>query len=499
MSISNKTVFNATKWSSAAEIAAKLISPITNAILARLLVPSAFGAVATINLIITFAELFTDAGFQKYIIQHEFKSVKEQKQSVNVAFWTNFVFSVILWVLIILFRNPLAALVGNESLSNGVAVAGFTLILVAFSSIQTACYKRELDFKTLFYIRVITSVTPLIITIPLAIIFKNYWALVIGSLATKLVEAIILFTRSKWLPKFTYSFKLLKEMISFSSWTILESVSIWLTNYIGIFIVGNLLSDEHLGFYQQSITTVNAYMAIITSAIMPVVFSTLSRFQNDNSKYLEILYNFQKWVALLVIPMSVGVFMYRDLVTDILLGKNWKEASLLVGMWSLTSGFTIVYSHFCSEVYRSKGKPKISLFAQILHLAFLIPTIYFSAQHSFELLAITRSLIRFQGIFVHAILLTSILKISFVKMIKNTLPCIIVSCLMAIVSYLLQLLNQHLIWSVISIFICILFYICVMLCIPSIRNDLILITKSHKKINNTLKSLNNKFNLLRKK
>ena len=496
MGVTNRIVLNATKWSSAAEIAAKLISPITNAILARLLVPAAFGAVATINLIITFAELFTDAGFQKYIIQHEFKSDNEFKQSVNVAFWTNLVFSVILWALIIIFRNPLAALAGNATLGNGVAVAGFTMILVAFSSIQTACYKRNLDFKTLFYIRVITSGLPLIITVPLAIVLRNYWALIFGSLATKLIEAIILFIRSKWLPKFTYSFKLLKEMISFSSWTILESVSIWLTNYIGVFIVGNLLSDDHLGVYQLSITTVNAYMAIITSAIMPVVFSTLSRFQNDNNKYLETLYNFQKWVALLVIPMSIGLFMYRDLVTDILLGSNWEEAALLVGMWSLTSGFTIVYSHFCSEVYRSKGKPKISLLAQLLHLAFLIPTIYFSAQHSFELLAITRSLIRFQGIIVHAILLRAVFKISFVKMIKNTFPCIVVSCLMAVVSYFLQLLNQSIVWSVISIGICILFYVCVMLFIPSVRNDLILITASYKKINNILKSINNKINLL---
>ena len=62
----------AVKWSTITEIIAKLISPILNMILARLLSPEAFGLVATVTMVVTFAEVFTDAGFQKYIVQHEF-------------------------------------------------------------------------------------------------------------------------------------------------------------------------------------------------------------------------------------------------------------------------------------------------------------------------------------------------------------------------------------------------------------------------------------------
>ena len=57
----NQKIGQAAKWSSITEIIAKLISPITNMILARLLVPEAFGIVATITMVISFAEIFTDA------------------------------------------------------------------------------------------------------------------------------------------------------------------------------------------------------------------------------------------------------------------------------------------------------------------------------------------------------------------------------------------------------------------------------------------------------
>ena len=61
----NKKVGNATKWSIFTEIVVKLISPITNMILARILVPEVFGVVATVTMIVSFTDIFTDAGFQK--------------------------------------------------------------------------------------------------------------------------------------------------------------------------------------------------------------------------------------------------------------------------------------------------------------------------------------------------------------------------------------------------------------------------------------------------
>ena len=97
----NTKVKSATKWSAITEIIAKLITPITSMVLARLLTPEAFGVVATLTMIISFAEIFTDAGFQKYLIQHDFKDEKDQIDSTNVAFWSNLIMSLIIWLIII--------------------------------------------------------------------------------------------------------------------------------------------------------------------------------------------------------------------------------------------------------------------------------------------------------------------------------------------------------------------------------------------------------------
>lgn len=93
----NTKVATATKWSGLTEIAAKLVAPITTMVLARLLTPDAFGVMVTAQMVISFAEIFTDAGFQKYIVQHEFKDDDEKFKSTAVAFWSNLIMSLAIW------------------------------------------------------------------------------------------------------------------------------------------------------------------------------------------------------------------------------------------------------------------------------------------------------------------------------------------------------------------------------------------------------------------
>ncbi len=483
--IDNK-VARATKWSLITEIIAKLISPIVNMILARLLVPEAFGAVATITMIISFAEIFTDAGFQKYIVQHEFEDDDDFDKSVNVAFWSNLTLSMVFVLAIWIFRNSLAELVGSPDLGIGIAIASFNIICVAFSSIQMAIYRRNFRFKTLFYVRMITSLIPLAVTVPLALIFRNYWALLLGTLSMHFVQAAILTMKSKWKPRFYYSLRRLKEMISFTSFTMLETVAIWLTQYADTFIVGKFLSDYFLGLYKTSITTVNAYMNIITSSIVPVLFAALSRYQNDDKEFKKTYFNFQKMVAIFLLPMSIGLYIYRDLVVSILLGKGWEEASGFVGLWGLTSAITIVLSYFASEVYRSKGKPNISLMLQLFHLLILVPALLLSVNRGFETLYTVRSIVRLECLVSAPIVLSAIFKIRIKDTVMNILPQTVSAIAMGVVSVFIKDMFGGMIWQFVTVGICIVIYFGVLLLFPDMRKT-ILEVKLVKKIVNKIK------------
>lgn len=476
-----KKIERATIWSTATEIMAKLITPIVNMVLARVLAPEAFGAVATISMIISFAEIFSDAGFQKYIIQHEFESKKELEQSTTVAFWTNFVVSLVAVLIICLFRHPLANLVGSPGLGNAIAISSVNILLVAFSSIQTARYRRDFDFKTLFYSRFGSAIIPLVVTVPLALIFKNYWALIFGTIVSNLYIAIILTVKSSWKPRFYYSLRQLKEMLSFSLWTMVAGIAIWLTSYIDVFIVGSYLNEHYLGIYKTSMSTVNSYMSLVTSATVPVLFSALSRYQNNDAEFKKSFYSFQRLTAVLLFPMGMGIFIFSDLVTEILLGGQWVEASGFVGLWGLTSAFTIVLSQYNSEVYRSKGNPKISLLSQFIHLVFLVTVLLISIRYGFETLYIARSLTRIQGIITSFILIRILYGFKIKEILKNVFAPFVCTILMSAVGYGLKLINNSMLWQLVCVAICIIVYfVLLFILFPKMRQEILAIPTVRK-------------------
>lgn len=467
-----KKIISATKWSTITQIVSKLITPITNMILARILTPDAFGVIATITMIVSFTEMFTDSGFQKYLIQHEFKKNVDKFNTANVAFWTNFSLSIILWATIAIFSDQIAYIVGNPGLGHVIIVACIQLPLTSFSSIQMALYRRDFDFKTLFIVRIIGILIPVIITVPLALMGLGYWALIIGMISMHLFNAVYLTIRSPWKPKMFYDFKILKKMWSFSIWSLIESVSIWLTGWIDTFIIGYYLNQYYLGIYKTSTVMVNSLMSIVTASIIPVLFSALSRLQNDNLKFNNTYFKFQRIVAILVLPLGVGVYLYRNLATQIMLGSQWTEAANVIGVWALTSAIMIVFGHFASEAYRAKGKPKLSFVAQMAHLLFLVPIVIISAKFGFWALVYTRAFARIQFVIVHMIILALFIKISINTTIRNIFPVFFSVIFMFIFGTFMKSLSENIFWSLLSIGLCVLVYFTVLCTFPAIRKEL---------------------------
>lgn len=483
MDNSSRKIANATKWSTLTEIAAKLVMPISNIILARLLTPEAFGVVATATMIFSFADMFTDSGFQKYLIQHEFRDADDRERSTTVAFWTNLALSLLFWLGISIFSEQLAVLVGNPGLGIVFIVSCASLPLTSFSSIQMALYKRDFDFKTLFYVRMVSVLIPLVVTIPLAFITHSFWALIIGTICGNLSNAVILTIRSSWKPRLYYSFKVLKEMFSYSLWSLIEALTIWLASYIDVFIVGTYLSDYYLGLYKNSMTTVNHILNLITAATTPVLFAALSRKQGDKEAFQDTFFSFQRNVGLLIAPMGIGIFLYRDLVTDILLGDQWTEAAGFIGLWGVVNAVKILLSNYCSEAYRAMGKPKVSVLAQTIQLVVLVPLILYGAKQGFTELYVMRCLVSLSLIVVNLFTIRYALKMSSLKMILNVLPEFLAAGVMAVAALGLQMVSDHIVWSFISIAICVGVYFAAIMVIPSTRKNMMpIVRKALKKV-----------------
>lgn len=467
-------VVAAAKWSLITEILAKLITPITNIILAHILAPTAFGILATIMMVISFAEMLADAGFQKFLVQYEFESEEAKQKSVSVAFISNIVLAIVLWIAIIVWRDDLASLVGNEGLGIPLAVMGAMLPLSAFSSIQMAMYRRNFNFKFLLSIRMITIITPLLVSIPMALAGFDYWSLIAGLLAAQLFTAIALCVRQEKLISIYFSGSVFRNMFSFSAWSLAEAFSIWLTAWVDTFIISHFLNAYYLGVYKMPTAIVTTVMAIATSSMAPVLFSALSRHQHNQEEFEKTFLTFQRYMALFLVPLGVGMFVYQDFIVQILLGPQWKLAGIVLGSWALSSSLVTAISYLISEAFRAKGMPNISFLAQMLHLIVLIPVIYICVQYDFTTFVYARSIVRIQMIVVLLYLLAIYVKMDAWSVIFNIKAYIITSAIVGVGSYALLHLYNSMIWTIFCICISLISYLVVLYLFPTER---IILTK----------------------
>lgn len=466
-------VGNATKWSAITELLSKIVTPISNMALARILEPEAFGIVSTITMITSFADIFTDAGFQKYIIQHQFKDDEERNNSINVAFWTNLAISVLIWTCIIIFVHPIVYFVGAKGSERAIVIASAVLVLTAFSSIQMAIYKSVFDFRTLFIVKCVLVAVPFIITIPVALITRSYWSLIIGNLCLNGINALILTVKSSWKPRLYFNSKLFKEMFSFSVWTLTDNILNWFTTWGDTFIVGVALSAYYVGLYKTSMNTVNSIMNIITGATTSVLLTALSKLQRNKSEFDRMLFTFQHSTVIFLFPMGVGIYLYRDLITSILLGSQWGEVANFIGLWGMMSAIAIPFNTYGSCVCIAKGKPRLSAIAQVAQILALFPVVYISSGFGFKALYTARTLIRFEGILVFVLIMKISLGISILEMLKGLLVPAFCSGIMALIALILQSISRSVIWSFVSIGICALVYFMVMLLFPRERKELL--------------------------
>lgn len=462
-------VVAAAKWSLITEILAKLITPITNIILAHILAPTAFGILATIMMVISFAEMLADAGFQKFLVQYEFESEEAKQKSVSVAFISNIVLAIVLWIAIIVWRDDLASLVGNEGLGIPLAVMGAMLPVSAFSSIQMAMYRRNFNFKFLLSIRMITIITPLLVSIPMALAGFDYWSLIAGLLAAQLFTAIALCVRQEKLISIYFSGSVFRNMFSFSAWSLAEAFSIWLTAWVDTFIISHFLNAYYLGVYKMPTAIVTTVMAIATSSMAPVLFSALSRHQHNQEEFEKTFLTFQRYMALFLVPLGVGMFVYQDFIVQILLGPQWKLAGIVLGSWALSSSLVTAISYLISEAFRAKGMPNISFLAQMAHLVVLIPVIYVCVQYDFTTFVYARSIVRVQMIAVLLYLLAKYVDMNAWHVIRNIKSYIIASAIVGTGSYALLHLYNSMIWTIFCICISLISYLVVLYLFPTER------------------------------
>ena len=225
----------------------RLITIITAVFLARILSPQDFGLIAIAMAIMSILEGITSLA-QCWIDSKMMKLLKRIIMLRTYGYLVRGIF--LLFLLIFLTSNWIALFYNINELSLVLKVLSIQQIFYAFSNIWLIEYYRKIEYRKYFIISIISQFSRIITVIPLAMYFKNIWALVAGLLVKSFVGLILQYSIIEKRPKINFDFNKFKNLFLFSIPIIGVQIVTIIKNSIDKILLGKLLGVSQLGYYQ---------------------------------------------------------------------------------------------------------------------------------------------------------------------------------------------------------------------------------------------------------
>jgi|LSQX01.3.fsa_nt_gb O-antigen/teichoic acid export membrane protein len=343
------------KWNFIGQIGHNTTQFIVSIFLARLLMPEEFGLVGMMTIFMAIANVFIDSGFSVAIIQKKNPSIED----VSTVFFFNIIISVSFYLLFFFSSGLIAQFYNEPELARLTRVISLVFLINSFGTIQATLLRKELKFKQLNLINLLSVILSSLLAIFMA--FKGFgvYSIVTQSISYAFLTNALYWYFSIWRPKLIFSIKSFKELFGFGSKLLVASLLDRIYSSIDSLIIGRVFSAAQLGFFTRARATrdipAQTFAGVLGSVVLPI-FSKIDNDEDLRNYHLKFL----SLVSYLVFPIMVGMFVVAKPVILVLYGEKWL---LSIGILQILvfSGITHSMSVVLVQTILAKGKAGLFL------------------------------------------------------------------------------------------------------------------------------------------
>lgn len=428
--VSKKQFTNSAIWKLLESFSSKGISFIVSIVLARILLPEAYGVIALTQVFTNLSDILIDGGFSTTLIRK--KNVDDCDYSC--ALTVSLFMATFLYIVFFITAPFIGAYYETRDFCLVLRIIGLTLFIQAFTATRTVFVNRSMQFKVLCQCNVIACIISGICGIAAAYMGLGVWALVIQRILQQLLITVLLFVRTNFKIKFHINASRLREIISFSVGVMGGSLLYFISNNMYGMVIGKKYSVTDLGYYSKGCQFPEQLSLYTFSAVSGVLLPTISSCQDDIGRVKHIIRKITHFSSYVIFPLMAGLFMVSDEVITIVLTEKWLPASCIMKGWCiyyLAMPFTLMYSQVYYALGHSYTKLKIEVVRMCLMAIGLIVGV-FVLKCSISVLAFIGGGIMVIIAIISATIAARMLSYSIQEFISDIGKPIMATCLMVI-------------------------------------------------------------------
>jgi lipopolysaccharide exporter len=269
-------------------------------ILARILAPDQIGIMAIVMSFSIAFDALTEVGVKQSIIQNKQGA---DSRYLNVAWWMQVTRALCLYGIAVLSAPFISSFYGKPELLPLLRVAFLAIALRGFVSPRAHVLEKEYKFGRAVFLLQGSAILGAIISVMLALVMRNVWALVIGFVIETAILCILSFILVPFIPRFEIDRSSLSELMIYARGMFGLPVLTMLSFQAPNMVLGKVISTDQLGLYSYAALLTFIPAELYQRIISPVLLPVFSEKQDNKWALCRGIIQMTRWTAILIIPL----------------------------------------------------------------------------------------------------------------------------------------------------------------------------------------------------
>ena len=423
------TVRQAVVYSSASRYVMRFIGLVSTMLVARLLTPSEIGTFAVASAIVMIMSEFRILGAGAWLVREN--DIPEEK--VRTALGLTVLISWGLGVVVFLMAPAVAAFYDLPPIEFVFRILSISFLFAPYISIPTSLLSRRYQFKTLFWVKLVATLTGFVTTITLILLEYSFYALAWGYTATILAEFMMI----TWLrpPAMVWrpTFRNLMPVASFGVFNSIANMLKRATVTVPDMVIGKMGTTAQVGMYSRGLGFVEFVSQTLITGVNPVVLPYLSDTKRSGGSLQDAYIRASVLMGALVWPVLAVVSLASLPTIRLFFGNQW-DAAAPIASWLAIWAMLRTAHWFSTDLFLANGNERLMAVKESGVFALLFVGIVVAFPYGLERVAQVFVLVGVVEFFVTALLLKRTIGLrlfvfcqAWVKTLALTLICALVT------------------------------------------------------------------------
>jgi len=355
-------------WVAAERFGGQVVDQVFTIILARMLLPRDFGLLASAAIFTTLLAIFQNLGLNAAIVRRQ----EVDEEYLSTAFWGNVAAGLLLFAVTLVAGRYAGSLLREPIVGTILAVLAVRFLITAGSGTQRALITRDMDYRKLTLRMTTAKAFGGVVALGMALGGLGVWSLVGQLLMGTAASTALLWRATGWRPKWRFSWAKFVDLWSFGAPILLTSLFRFLIRNTDNLLVARYLGAAALGFYGLAYTVFTAPLTELGLIVNRVMFSALSRVNDDAERLRRAFLLSTKYLTMLALPMMLGLALVAAPFVEAFYGARWLPVAPVLSIFAV-AGFLHLLISLGPTGLQAAGRSDLQLVWAILSAVLYIP------------------------------------------------------------------------------------------------------------------------------